>query len=467
MTSISRRETDPSTHSVLADSPEDAKASSGVKGGQPAVAGAGRTASSSNHLEAYSGPSRSPKQAPANAPPSSSEGSLTAGQLALMGPAKRPDTPKLETVYQQIQASLTWGLDNLVVNKDDVRTVHDRLDALTPADYRKVMDRMDGAGLLEKYLDAASPEARQAFLAQAERKGYVETRPAEKALPAPGSPPDGAVFFVPKLGLPDPVREVIFGANITAANNYHAAYDAYLERYRQEAMRAGSLDELRNLGEPKDALGVSHQLTSADPDYKRVQAQWARAQRPPRTEALTRKAIEDRRRDLTGEARAGTFRLKHEREVSVDIRGTSLKAAKEDGISQYGKQETTWKVGVESSSNGHKAGLEIDSTGEKKATVGVDTPFFAVELDSEGGARLEMRAGSVAKVYSEFNPEKGTFGGGVSVDKELAEQVEVKAEVGFEWQGARRGRAGEALKGSGLFEPQPEDEQKRTPAVSR
>lgn len=463
MTSVSRRETDPSTHSVLSDSPEEAKAASGVKGGKPAAAGsAGKAAGSSNHLEAYSGPSRPPARAPSSAPPSSSEGGLTAGQLALMGTAKKADSGKADAAYEDIKSCLSKDWKDWAITDAEVRQVHARLEGLPPADYRKMMDRMDRSGLLEKYLEEATPEARQAFLAQAERKGYVATRPAEKASPGPGSPPDGAIFFVPELKLPDAVRGVIFGANITAANNYHAAYDAYLGRYRQEVMQTQSLDELRALGEPKDALGVSHQLTSADPDYKRVQAQWARAQRPPRTDALTRKAIEDRRRDLTGEARAGSLRLKQENEAKVELGAASVKVARETVLTQDGKTDATWKAGLAAPLNeDSNIALEVDSKGGRKSSVGFDTPFFSVELDSEGGAKLEMGAGPLANVYTEFNPEKGTFGGGVNVDKELAGKVGVKAQVGFEWQGAQRGRAGEALKGSGIFEPLPEQEPKR------
>lgn len=474
MTSVSRRETDPSTHSVLSDAPEEAKASSGVKGSKPTAAtgSAGKSADSRNHLEAYSGPPRPSAQAPSSAPPSSREGVLTAGQLALTGAAKRQDTAKPDAVYEEIQSSLKSDWKDWAVTDGDVRRVHEQLEKLSPDDYRKMMKRMDGSGLLEKYLAEAEPSARGAFLAQAERKGYVSSSPGEKAAFAVVQPPEGPAFFRNEKTLPYPVREAIHGANVSAARGYYAAHQHYVKQYAERVREAGNPLDIRQLGEPVSPFSTSEPgMDSSHPDYDEFRRSWSRSVRATDTRSGAYIAVSERMADLSGIQRPGTFWFKAEAELKAELGPLAFKVGGEVEVTQYGKVTDKEKGGVEFQPlKGVQHGVELDTSGTQEMSDGfehevVDGMKVGVGVEESGTVKMEMTATGPVGVSSVVNTREGRFGGGVSVGHTLIEdRAEAKVGVGAGMQGARPERARDvASRESGaLFGPLPELAQ-RTP----
>jgi hypothetical protein len=105
---------------------------------------------------------------------------------------------------------------------------------------------------------------------------------------------------------------------------------------------------------------------------------------------------------------------------------------------------------------------ELESSGAAKTSTGVDFEVGKASIDSEGTVRMELSIpGTDYGAYSEFNHEKGTFGGGVSVEKEVSKDAKIKREYGVTMQGSRSERAQDiaAMTPGTLFGPLPELEQ--------
>jgi hypothetical protein len=443
-----------------------------VKGSRPTAAtgSTGKTAGSSNHLEAYSGPSRPSAQAPSSAPPASPEGVLTAGQLALTGPAKRQDMAKPDAVYEEIKSSLKSDWKDWAVTDGDVRRVHEQLEKLSPDDYRKMMKRMDGAGLLEKYLAEAEPSARGAFLAQAERKGYVSSSPGEKAAFAVVQPPDGPAFFRNEKTLPYPVREAIHGANVSAAREYYAAHQHYVKQYAERVREAGNPLDIRQLGEPVSPFSTSEPgLDSSHPDYDGFRRSWTGAVRATDTRSGAYIAVSERMADLSGIQRPGTFWFKAEAELKAELKtdfgNFAAKVGGELEVTQYGRVKEKGKAGVDlPTSPFTKGGFEVDTAGKQKESEGVEYKGangrkVGVGVDQNGTVKMEMTATGPVGVYTVVNTQEGKFGGGVTVKQTLLkDKVDAKVAIGAGMQGARPERARDiASREEGtLFGPLPE-----------
>jgi hypothetical protein len=450
MTAISRRETDPSTHPVLSDAPEEAKASSGVKGRTPTAAGsAGKTAGSGNHLEAYSGPSGPPERARSSAAGPGSEGVLTAGQLALTGAAKRQDPAKPDAVFEELKSSLKTDWKDWAVTEGDVRRVHEQLETLPPADYRKMMERMAGSGLLEKYLEEAEPSGRRDFLAQAERKGYVSSSPGEKAPFAILQPPDGPVFFRNEKTLPYPVREAIHGANVSAARDYYAAHKGYVKQYAERVREASNPLDIRRLGEPVSPFSTSEPgMDSSHPDYDGFRRSWSRAVRATDTRSVAYVAVSERMAGLSGIQRPGTFWFKAEAELKAELGPLALKLGGEVEATPYGKVKEKGKAAADFQPlKGIKHGVELDTSGKQKVSDGVefkspDNLKVGGRVDEHGTVKLELSVTGPFAVNAVVNPQEGKFGGGVSVKHTfIKDTVDAKVGVGAGMQGARPERA--------------------------
>ena len=208
MSSVSRREshtpasTDllvPATesHGTPSQTSASAPARTGRSTGkQEALGGGGRH----NQVETYQGPVERPRPRAPGGPSAGMEGGggLTAGQLALGG--AKADAARADATYADIRATLHTDWKDWAVTDADVRRVHEQLEKLPPADYRRMMERMEQGGLLGKYVKQMSPEARQEFLAQAVRKDYVSREPGKKAEPAPCQPPDGPALLPQRRG---------------------------------------------------------------------------------------------------------------------------------------------------------------------------------------------------------------------------------------------------------------------------
>lgn len=468
MSTVSRRE----SHTPASTDPRVPDAESHGIASRVSASGPARTGRSTgkqetpagavpgNQVETYRGPVERPRaQGPGGASTGTEGGGgLTAGQLALGGRAA--DVARADAAYADIQATLHTDWKDWAVTDADVRRVHEQLEKLPPADYRRMMERMEQGGLLGKYLKQMSPEAGEAFLSQAVSKGYVTREPGKKAEPAPCNPPDGPALDKNDANLPDSVRQLVHEKNSEARNAYYDAHQAYVRRYSEQVMQAKELPAIRDLGEPVAPLSVSEPgVISSHPDYSSFRSSWARV---PDTRVQAYKAVSDRSRDLADAQRAGTLKLKQETQLKVKSGESEVSVAHEDSITQYGKRDSSSKAGAETSLGHRKTAAEIESSGAAKMSTGVKFGVGSASIDSEGSVRMELSIpGTDYSAYSEFNHEKGTFGGGVSVEKKVSKDTQAKREYGVTMQGARLERAQDvaSMTPGTIFGPLPELEQ--------
>jgi hypothetical protein len=400
-------------------------------------------------------------------------GGLTAGQLA-RGGTKAADAAWTEALDADIRTRLHTDWKDWRITDADVRGVHERLEKLPAGDYARTLERMEKDGLLAKYAERMSPEAREAFLGQAERKGYVTREPGRKAPSAPCHPPDVPAVYRNEARLPSCVRELVHESNRMAKRTYHDAHDAYVKRYSGQVMQAKNLLEIRSLGEPVALSKVGDGLVHPHPDAQRFRDSWSRVPGNDTRQAAY-EAISRRMADLSGQLRPGSFWFKAEVELKAELAGVEIKGGAELLLTQEGQAKWAPKGGVEASKLGLVLGVDYSDSGEPTGTVGLehapewlgkkDPMSVGISGDSEGNLRMELPAGGGFGSYTELNPKQGTFGGGVGFGRKLGEQGEdgeVKLEVGFGMQGARRERARDvASKENGtLFGPLPEQEQR-------
>ncbi|HYO67804.1 MAG TPA: hypothetical protein VEU33_17150 [Archangium sp.] len=464
MSTVSRREshTPASTDLRVPDAESQATASR-VSASMPARTGrstgkqeAPAGAVPGNQVETYRGPVERPRdQGPGGASAGTGGGGLTAGQLARGG--RVADAARADAAYADIQATLHTDWRDWAVTDADVRRVHEQLEKLPPADYRRMMERMEQGGLLGKYVKQMSPEAREAFLSQAGSKGYVSSEPGKKAGPAPCNPPDGPALYKNDANLPGSVRQLVHEKNSEARKAYHDAHHAYVRRYSEQVMQAKDLPALRELGEPVAPLSVSEPgVIASHPDHHSFRSSWARVSD---TRVQAYKAVSDRSRELADAQRAGTLKLKQETQLKVKSGGSEVSVSHEDSITQYGRTDSASKAGVESSLGHRKMAAELESSGAAKTSKGVGFGVGSASIDSEGTVRMELSIpGTDYGAYSEFNHEKGTFGGGVSVEKTVSKDAKVKREYGVTMQGSRLERAQDvaSMTPGTLFGPLPE-----------
>jgi hypothetical protein len=388
-------------------------------------------------------------------------GGLTAGQLALGG-ARMADAARAEAAYADIKASLHTDWKDWSITDADVRRVYAQLEKLPPADYRQMLERMERDRLLGKYAEQMSPESRKEFLSQAERKGYLTREPGKEAPRAAGNPPDAPTLYRHDASLPSSVGKLVHEENRVAKNAYANAHHAYVQRFAEQALEAKDMLALRTMGEPVAPFSVSEPgMTAAHPDYQRYRSSWADVKvKDTRSQAY--QAVDRRTRDLSDAQRAGTLAVRRETELSVESEGMSVKVSKESTLTQYGKTGGSWKVGGEIEREGLKSGASIESSGAVKTEKGADLGVGSVSIDSEGTVRMEVSVpGTDYTAYSEFNHEQGTFGGGVSVEKDFL-GAKRKTEYGVTMQGARLDRAQDiaSTQPGTLYGPLPELDQR-------
>jgi hypothetical protein len=416
-----------------------------------------------NQVEPYRGPRQEPS-APARKTPETPAGAaLTAGQLAFAG-AARADAAGADAAYEKIRGYLGTSLKDWAVTDGDVRRIHEQLDRLPSKDYQQVMERMERNGLLEKYVKEMGPEAKQAFLAQAEHKGAVSREPVGKVNPAPCEPPAGPVLYRNDPKLPPCVRELVHEKNLEAKQAYYDAHAAYVQRYAERVMQTKTLGELRALGEPVAPLAVSEPgVTGAHPEAKRFQKSWAQvSSADTRSQAYI--AVSNRVADLQGAARPGSLQLKLEAEVKGGLFGVDFKGGTEAVVTQDGQvRGEGLKGGVEKKlAEGVTVGVEGGSSGSTKGTVTLGPEGMQLTADTEGTARMELNASGGAGAYAETNGHQGTFGGGATYTHKVGNgAAEAKVSIGVTMQGSRPERAQDvASREEGtLFGPLPELDQ--------
>ena len=451
MSSVSRRDVPlSSTDLSVPETPSSPRAPSPAR----MPSGAGPRNQLEPYRESESPPSREP---PA---PKGAEPGLTAGRLALGG-ARDREALQADAAWADLEKLLRTDWKDWSITHADRRQVHERLERLPDAAYRRTLARMEEAGLLARYLEpeAMGEPAVRAFLNQAARKGVVSREPPLPAPSAAASPPAGPVFHGNDAALPESLRRVIHGANLEAKRAYVEAHEAYVRRYTEEVGRKGSPLELRELGPPVSPFSLSEPgVTASHPDARALRASWARVSVPDAT-ARAYEAVAARLQTLASRRQAGTLQVRQEVEAAVGRGEARVKTSREDTLTLQGTHTGTPKEGVELGAHGVKAEVMRDASGALQTKGSLDLGGGGVSADSEGKVRLELAVPGHRGVgaYAEFNSREGTFGGGVSVEREVP-GARARVEYGVTLQGARPERAGDiASREPGtVFGPLPE-----------
>ncbi|MCP3104138.1 hypothetical protein LZ198_35240 [Myxococcus sp. K15C18031901] len=405
----------------------------------------------------YDGPAPRASSGTAKGPvvPRDSGPAVSAGALAATGGRLRAASPEVPAdTYADLQSRLTRGVADWAVTDGDVAAVHGALGKLEPEVYRAALERLERDGLLKTYVGEQGPEARKAFLSQAESKGLLlrlQGAPASGPLGYPGRPD----FYREGPRLPASLRGAVAEHAVGAGRAYLAAHGEYLDRYTRAVEDAKSLPELRGLGPPREAdlrdrvLG----LEARDPQREARAREWRRAIGTPESTVRAWQAVSARQWALSGQRAGGTFALEGEAELSRD----SFKLGGEASLDSRGRVDVKSKSAV--SVKGGPLGLEVsrDTKGQTRSEVKVDLGVVSLGRASDGELKVSVGVGETFGGYVTLDTEAAKFGGGVYAQvKTERDKAEVK--LGATMKGLSRERAEAAVDRAhvGIFDEPPE-----------
>jgi hypothetical protein len=383
-----------------------------------------------------------------------------------------------ESTYNRIRESLSYSLTDFSVTDADVRGVHTQLDRLSPADYRATIRRLEGDGLLSRYIDNMDGTSRTAFLRQAANNGYIQRSaggdPPQGDFHPPGRPP----MLVNDRSLPVSVRDAIHEHNQGMYSRYSERYSGYLNRYCDAVHRARTGEEIRNLGRPLQIEGAYEPgLQAGDPEYDRYISSWGETYTPSTQAAY--EAISDRMHDLTNRRRPGSFWLSGEVELGASRRIGDVEF--EAGIqgraevSDYGATRTTTQAGAEVSLPNHGVqiggetgetittmphGVEHRSGIEPGASFGLESRGNSIEIENDGTVGGQFAPTGETGPYSagSVNVQEGYMETGVGISAER-ENFRGSVQVNVGLQGASRVDFEDALTYEGPHQTPPELDQ--------
>ncbi|MCP3137255.1 hypothetical protein [Pyxidicoccus xibeiensis] len=395
-----------------------------------------------NEVRAYAGPpARGPSSA---ATPAGSGPTVSASELEVLRGRPRPASPDVPgSVYTRIREHLTTGLTDWRISGNDVKAVHTALGTLQPGAYRVALERMERDHLLGAYVKAQDPDARLAFLEQAESKGLLQRRKGDAPAGPLGYPamPD---FFRNDSRLPASMRDAVNQHAIQAGAGFYRGYAGYLDRYAQAVEAAKSPRDLEALGAPRKAhlkdsvLGLDDRK---DPAREAYAAAWRQGIGQPESLNRTYQRLNARHRELTGERPAGSLQLNAKVEVS---RGP-LKGGVEAKVDTRGKVGLKGEAGVEL--KGGPLGLELmhDTSGKQKVETKLDLGFLKLSVASDGEAKLSLGPGKDHHGFVKLNLEKAEFGGGVTAKVKAPGGAKVEVETGVSMKGLTSEHARQAV----------------------
>ncbi|MFP2928860.1 hypothetical protein ACLESO_27410 [Pyxidicoccus sp. 3LG] len=417
------------------------------------------TPAARNEVRAYDGPpARSTRGPASDALPVASGPAYSAAELAVTGGRLRPATSSAssgvpESVYANIQAHLTRGLDNWVIGDGDVKAVHTALGTLAPGAYRAALERMEKDGLLGTYVKAQDEDTRQAFLEQAESKGVLQRRKGDAPAGPLGYPavPD---FFKNDSRLPESMRDAVNAHSIQVGVGFYRAYEGYLDRYAEAVDAAKSPQELEALGEPRKAhlkdsvLGLDGRK---DPAREAYAAAWRRGVGQPESRNRTFQDINARYQELIGERPAGSMQLSGKATVSTG----SVNLGGEASVDTRGKGELKGEAGVEVKGGPLSLELTQDTDGKRTVETKVDLGFFEISHGSDGETKLSLGASKNTQAFVKLNLEKAEFGGGVSAKVKIpgGAEAEVETDVSMKGLTAEHAKQSVDLRHRGIFDP--------------
>ena len=370
-----------------------------------------------NEVRAWDGPPRRPPQAPASGTaPATSGPAMSAGELAVLGgrPRQASSSEVPGNVYEAVRSHLTRSLQDWAVSDCDVKAVHTVLGTLQPGPYRAALERMERDGLLGTYVKEQTPEARQAFLEQAESKGMLHRRKGDAPAGPLGYPavPD---FFRNDARLPESMRDAVNQHAIQVGADFYRAHSAYLDRYIEAAGAAKNLEELKALGEPREAYLDAKLLDidRRDPARKGYESAWREGIGQPVSRNRAYQAVRARELELSGERPTGI-----QAHAKGDITRMGFKVSRELQLDTRGRVDLKDEAGL--SVKGGPVGVEVmlDSAGKMKLETKLDAGFAELSESSDGTRKLEIKVGKLAGAFVELNLPKAEFGGGVSAELE-------------------------------------------------
>lgn len=381
----------------------------------------------------------------------------------------------------KIEAALSRSWRDWAITDGDVRSVHEALGRMPPADYRAALHQLQREGRLERYLSEMTPELRNDFLVQAADKGVLRSE-APMTASGPHAPPDAPRRYVNEPHLPSALRRAIHEHCVEANRNYEAAYGAYLQRYEAALQAATSPSELRNLGAP---LAPFHREPEPGVTVKHPEHREFTKDRLARTSLLTGKdgylAAQQRLNALMGRQTAGTMELIGSTKLSAGVPSSAIELKAEDGkltakrtvslgdpefhykrkedLETRERSETFGTQGFSVTRAKDKFGVKIAGNGVavKGSKLTLETGLGERKVGAPGVATAKLSAGQSVSV----DPRAATSDVKMKAGSELTVRsfkIEAEFEGGFRAQGLSAEEAMNAVApaGVGLFTQPPE-----------
>jgi hypothetical protein len=380
------------------------------------------------------------------------------------------DDKKIDENAKQIKEKLSYSATDWAVTDKEVKEVHDKLDSLSPAEYKAQIERMQKDGVLGRYIDNMGDAEKKKFLEQGAVKGYL-TGGEAKVADGPANPPKGPTLYDNKKDLPREMRQMISDNNLEAAKQYDDEYGKYMDRYNKELDQCKNPEDMRKLGQwaPKLPLGQEPGYSNARGDE--FADRWAEERiskthgdKPAREHAM------EKMYQFTGRRPAGDVFIEGEVNAKVEYHtpnktgsGVTFKAGGTAGTGDgvRGKMESESQASQEFGPV--KVGTQVKhKDGKWSGSVGV----MGNEVKAKQDGTIEMKAnlvpGSKDRAYGpygSYNPGQADarFGAYATEKAEMGVaggkvKAEVGGKVGFGIRGITAGEVEEALKdGPGYF----------------
>jgi|GEM_PF-3320196 len=324
---------------------------------------------------------------------------LPTGVTNAFGAAAQPAVPTTQSQAQrnsaEINDKLSRGVTDWAVTDSDVKDVHKKLELLPDDQYRAQLGELKANGKLDTYISNMTPEARSAFLDQANRKGFIHGGQV-KVPDGPLNPPKGPTLYDNKTDLPPEMREAISENNLGEAKQYDTRYSEYMDRYQGALREVKTPEEMRNLGHwaPKHPLGTEpgYENNTSDP----LANKWADERiTKTRGDKETRELASSKMFQMTGRQPAGDVFV--EVEVGAKVQYTA-------------KTGTTVGVGGKVEAQvGSESGGDIKASGTPHAGQSIGKNVKVAVNDKE--AELEVKGHSVTKEGNKVEVKVKTLGG--------------------------------------------------------